>query len=435
LSKDLSKSSDNINLNDVRDVIAQRLKTEVHREKERIRKKNGSTDPESFNPTWLRDACDCSLCVDSSTKQKTFQTTDIPPDIRAANQQVLPDGSLQITWSEEVPGTGKNHVSTYSKGFLSLYRHNEVAVEELRKQKPRILWNKTIISDDITFLDYKSYMEDENTLYDALERLRIYGLVFLRGVPDDQKAVENIGGRIGPLRDSFYGRTWDVKSVPQAKNVAYTNVNLGFHMDLLYMREPPGLQMLHCLRNSCEGGSSLFTDSFHAASETLRANKADAVALKRAKTTFHYDNAGEHYRHTRPVVISDNLTGEIKEVNWSPPFQAPSTLNQGISSKTELQNFIRGVKASRALASRFEDPANIFEYRLNEGECVIFNNRRVLHARRAFDVTSGERWLKGAYVDTDVFQSRLRVLHESREGSKPFLPSSELGSTLLQEDV
>ena len=59
---------------------------------------------------------------------------------------------------------------------------------------------------------------------------------------------------------------------------------------------------------------------------------------------------------------------------------------------------------------------NVFEYRLKEGECVVFDNRRVLHARRAFDASQGERWLKGAYVDDDVFFSRLRVLQERFEG-------------------
>lgn len=56
--------------------------------------------------------------------------------------------------------------------------------------------------------------------------------------------------------------------------------------------------------------------------------------------------------------------------------------------------------------------------RLNEGECVIFDNRRVLHARRAFDEQGdkGEivRWLKGAYVDGDAIWDRWRVVNESQ---------------------
>jgi len=55
---------------------------------------------------------------------------------------------------------------------------------------------------------------------------------------------------------------------------------------------------------------------------------------------------------------------------------------------------------------------NQFELRLKEGEVVIFQNRRILHGRRNFDAASGDRWLKGAYVDGDVYRSKLRVLVE-----------------------
>jgi alpha-ketoglutarate-dependent taurine dioxygenase len=70
------------------------------------------------------------------------------------------------------------------------------------------------------------------------------------------------------------------------------------------------------------------------------------------------------------------------------------------------------MKAWRDFASKIEDEENLYEYRLQEGECVIFNNRRVLHGRRQFDTSAGERWLKGCYIDTDVFTSRFRVLSD-----------------------
>jgi hypothetical protein len=47
------------------------------------------------------------------------------------------------------------------------------------------------------------------------------------------KQVEQVAGRIGPIRETFYGASWDVKSVPNAKNIAYTSLFLGFHMDLM----------------------------------------------------------------------------------------------------------------------------------------------------------------------------------------------------------
>jgi alpha-ketoglutarate-dependent taurine dioxygenase len=59
---------------------------------------------------------------------------------------------------------------------------------------------------------------------------------------------------------------------------------------------------------------------------------------------------------------------------------------------------------------------------MKEGDLIMFDNRRVLHARRAFrdwtveertangvEITEGEptRWLKGCYLDMDVVWERL----------------------------
>jgi len=43
-------------------------------------------------------------------------------------------------------------------------------------------------------------------------------------------------------------QSFDVKSVPSPINIAYSNVALGLHMDLMYYESPPGLQLLHCVR-------------------------------------------------------------------------------------------------------------------------------------------------------------------------------------------
>lgn len=75
--------------------------------------------------------------------------------------------------------------------------------------------------------------------------------------------------------------------------------------------------------------------------------------------------------------------------------------------------------AMREFSSLVESEENLYEYRLQEGECVIFNNRRVLHGRRQFDTTAGSRWLKGAYIDTDVFMSKYRVLSEKFAKAPP----------------
>jgi gamma-butyrobetaine dioxygenase len=48
--------------------------------------------------------------------------------------------------------------------------------------------------------------------------------------------------------------------------------------------------------------------------------------------------------------------------------------------------------------------------RLAPGDCLIFDNTRILHARTAFSVT-GSRHLQGCYADIDGLMSTLEVLN------------------------
>jgi len=108
------------------------------------------------------------------------------------------------------------------------------------------LWETSseFAANGLEFFDYTDYLENPQIFNKAIKALSSWGLIFLDNVPQDETAVERIAEAIGPLRNTFYGRTWDVKSKPQAENVAYTAHHLGLHMDLLYMKNPPGKQSL-----------------------------------------------------------------------------------------------------------------------------------------------------------------------------------------------
>lgn len=371
--------------------------------------RNSQLDLLVSRPLWLRDACDCPRCVDQSTRQKLFQTCDIPLNIKA-NVIEESDDAFKVLWQNDLATAGSEHISVYDKDTLSTYLKPKVGKDGATATGPPSptvqLWDGASMARGLLTTDYASYCDSQHAVLKVLGHLKRYGLVLITGVPSQEDAVETIARKVGHLRETFYGRTWDVKSVPQAKNVAYTNQSLGFHMDLLYMSDPPGLQLLHCLQNTCHGGESLFADAFRAAQAVTDTSKDNYRILSTYAQTFRYKNAGEHYHFTRPIVTSDS-DGGIEYVNWSPPFQGPFEARNAIPS--DFHNYVR---AAKAFSSHVEAPPSIFEYRVREGDCFIFNNRRVLHARRAFDTTSGERWLKGAYLDTDVFNSRLRVLQE-----------------------
>jgi gamma-butyrobetaine dioxygenase len=176
-------------------------------------------------------------------------------------------------------------------------------------------------------------------------------------------------------------------------------------MDLMYYASPPGLQFLHCLRNTVKGGSSIFIDSFRASTLLRLAHpKTYFQTLTTFPVPFHYLNDNRHYYFSRPTIVVDphDPAGlDIAAVNYAPPFQAPFEVEEGKAGKANWRRFVVAFKAFAEICEREEMR---FEETLKEGECVVFANRRVLHARRAFETEVGERWLKGIYVDWDDFE-------------------------------
>ena len=51
---------------------------------------------------------------------------------------------------------------------------------------------------------------------------------------------------------------------------------------------------------------------------------------------------------------------------------------------------------------------------LGPGDCIVFDNTRVLHARTAFEGGSGARHLQGCYADLDGLASTVAVLERQR---------------------
>lgn len=183
-----------------------------------------------------------------------------------------------------------------------------------------------------------------------------------------------------------------------------------------YFENPPQIQLLHCLRNRViSGGDSYFVDSFKAADRLRRKNPKAWKLLTRAPVPYHYKNETYHYEFSHPVIelmpAALGASAEVRHINWSPPFQAA------------LPPYQSGIllDAMAAFEKELRAPNLEFKMRMNEGDLVIFDNRRVLHARTAFvepeapPAKKGEkvepsRWLKGGYVDGDASWDILRTL-------------------------
>ena len=74
--------------------------------------------------------------------------------------------------------------------------------------------------------------------------------------------------------------------------------------------------------------------------------------------------------------------------------------------------------AYRRWAELLAEPGRQLNLRLAPGDCLVFDNTRVLHARTTFSLSAGSpgRHLQGCYADLDGLASTLAVL-KRKEGS------------------
>ena len=57
----------------------------------------------------------------------------------------------------------------------------------------------------------------------------------------------------------------------------------------------------------------------------------------------------------------------------------------------------------------------LFDYR--PGDLMLFDNRRILHGREAFDAAEGRRWLRGCYLEREELASALRMAARRRRAA------------------
>ncbi|CAM9985111.1 unnamed protein product [Discosporangium mesarthrocarpum] len=195
-------------------------------------------------------------------------------------------------------------------------------------------------------------------------------------------------------------------------------------MDLLYYESPPGLQFLNCLEASgMVGGEGTFLDAFKAAKVFKETRPEMFEILSRVPATFICS------RHEREVEVEEDkesfnekansaasmlvqrphfqvtTEGDIVGVFWAPQFEGPL-----VCAPQDVRPYY---EAHAAFHSFLEEGSFAVGHTLKKtpqvGHCVMFNNRRMLHGRKAF--SSGKRVLEGCYVSLDDATSRLGSLH------------------------
>jgi gamma-butyrobetaine dioxygenase len=342
-----------------------------------------------FHGVWLRD--NCATGLHPSTRERQWDWAEVDPDIRPLSGRIDNAGLLELSWPD-------GHLSRHDGAWLRRHRYDEAGKAE---RKPQLrMWDATI-AEDLPNCDANAVLSDDTALLDMLIKVRDTGFALLRGMPHRDKACEDVAHRIAFTRETNFGIGFDVISKPDPNNQAYTHDALLGHTDLSNREMPPGVQFLHCLEFQAQGGESTLIDGFHCA-EQLRATAPDAFDLLTRVPIAHRFHDGEWDVRWRAPSIALDQDGEYHEIRYNPGIGAPFDVRP-----EEMKPLYR---ALGLFAARIKDPENLLAFKLRPGDMMVFNNRRVLHGRQAFDPSSGPRRLQGCYVDLDEWHSRIRVL-------------------------
>jgi trimethyllysine dioxygenase len=349
----------------------------------------GKVSTSRFAPFWLRDHCHAKHSLNADTLQRQVDTFSIPENIVPAQLEIADGGrTLHIVWKRD------GVRSELPAAFLW-----NIAQRDGREPAPRRrLWDRASMGEQFPSMTLDEIMSGNEGLLKWLTLIEEYGFALAAGVQPTIEATKELAKRIGYIRETIFGGMWDFTANLAFKDTAYTPVAIGPHTDGTYSIDSPGYQMFHCLKFDGTGGESTLVDGFKVA-DTIRKNDPMAFeVLTTVRVPAHYLGDGVHLRAEHPIISLDH-NGDFVQIAYNNYDRAPFRL-----PTPRMKAFYKGLKLFNQLIN---DPAYEITMRLAPGTALLFDNWRALHGRRAYQ---GFRWLCGAYLNKEDFDSKLRVL-------------------------
>jgi gamma-butyrobetaine dioxygenase len=354
-----------------------------------IRWSDGRESP--YPAIWLAD--NRPVRRDRPDGQRLFDAIDLPDGIVLRGAVLAADGTVEIDL------VGFETPARFAAAWLRTHALDPASRAE-RRHRP-VLWDSSLL---LPAGDYAAVASDDAARAKWLRQAYDHGFALLRGVPAEPGMVCKVVEIFGFVRETNYGRLFDVVAVDKPQNLAFTAIGLGNHTDNPYRDPVPQLQLLHCLEAAAEGGESVVVDGF-AAAERLRREAPDAFALlTRRAVPFRYVEPGRVDLRAKAPLIELDAEGELAAVRYNNRSIAPFDL-----APDEVEAFY---DAYRRFGRLLHAPELTVGFRLAPGDLFIVDNQRVLHGRRGF--SAGRRWLQGCYADKDGLTSTLFSLEAAR---------------------
>src|SRR6266508_3664395 len=233
---------------------------------------------------WLRDNCPCPECRHESG-QRLLDTRSLPDDLAVVGATA--NGDLDVAFSD---GHSGHFTSEWLHGFA------------VAPAPPaRTLWGGEM-QGRLPVSRYADVAAGGEALRRWLVAVDELGFAILTRCPTEPGTVTRVAELFGFVRETNYGRLFDVRSVLSPSNLAYTGLGLGAHTDNPYRDPTPTLQLLHCLASSARGGESTLVDGFRVADDLRADDPAGFDLLARTPLRFGYRDDGTELEAEWPVI-------------------------------------------------------------------------------------------------------------------------------------
>ena len=341
-----------------------------------------------FHPVWLRE-----LSFEESAKDKTghrlYEAAYLPLDLEVRHAELTDRAALALEFSD-------GHRCRFELHDLRRAIEHPLPDDLAGRRK---LWQRDSWCGH--WRDMADIANTSSGLLGFFDDLATSGVALVRGLPIEPNGLRRLTDLIGPIRETNWGGIADIRSIKDAYCLSMTGRALEPHVDNPYRLPQPGYIFLHCLQNDAMGGQSVLIDGFNVANTLQRDAPQHFETLCAMPVAFGYrdDEAIlEHYGH----LIERRPDGQLARVIFhNRSDQVPAR---------NVESLDAYYAARRAYADLIWSPKMQVTFKLVPGEAYVVDNYRILHGRAAFNLDTGERYLRQCYMDRDIVSSRQKVM-------------------------
>jgi gamma-butyrobetaine dioxygenase len=357
-----------------------------------------------FHAIWLRDNAQDPETRAQANGQRLIALRDIPQRTYMSAAR-LDGGQVSITFEPE------QKTVEYDLNWLLAHAYDRPpSTARGWISKDITTWDATLQSN-VPTAAFPELERRGAAFADWIDQVTRFGFGKIEAGPIAEGALFQVVDLFGFVRETNYGRLFEVRTEVNPTNLAFTGLGLQAHTDNPYRDPVPSIQVLYCLESSAAGGENMVVDGFACAQRLQLENPAYFDVLASYCARFEYAGEDGVCLTSRRPLIELSPDGELIGVRFN---------NRSLAAVTDVpfDQMDLWYAAYRRLGEIIDDPAMEVVFRLDPGEAFVVDNTRVLHARKAYSGT-GKRWLQGCYADKDGLRStRDALLRQTQEAAE-----------------